>query len=309
MYDVIGDIHGHAAKLEALLSNLGYVHTDEVWVPPLGRQAIFLGDLIDRGPEQLKVINIVRRMVDAGYARCIMGNHEFNAIGYVTELPGSAGKFLRTRSPSKVAQHAEFLRQVGEGSALHRDLVEWFRTLPPMLDLGGIRVVHAWWHQPYADLVARDFGGSRMSDEFLYAAFDKESQAYAAMEGLTKGLEIRLPKGHWFVDPSGVQRKMVRTKWWSEGARCYRDVAIVPHGQEHMVPAHPLPDEFSTADTTGAPIFVGHYWFKGLPVVQSSKVACLDWSAAGDGPVVAYRWDGEAELSNAKFVTSGSAPS
>ena len=67
MYDVIGDIHGQAAKLEALLCNLGYVQAGEVWVPPLGRQAIFLGDLIDRGPEQIKVVNIVRRMIEAGY--------------------------------------------------------------------------------------------------------------------------------------------------------------------------------------------------------------------------------------------------
>lgn len=304
MYDIIGDIHGYASKIEALLRNLGYVERDGAWVPPEGRQAIFLGDLIDRGPEQLKVIEIVRRMVDVGVARCIMGNHEFNAIGYITEWPGSPGKFLRAHTESKVEQHIEFLRQVGEGSDLHRELIEWFRTLPPLLDLGGIRVVHAWWHQPFADLVSRDFGGARMSDEFMYAAFDKGTNAFAAMEGLTKGQEIRLPKGHTFTDHAGVERKQVRTKWWHEDPKCYRDVSIVPEGQEYSVPAHDLPDEFIRTDLSGAPVFVGHYWFKGKPVLQTSKVACLDWSAAGDGPVVGYRWNGESELSNANFVTS-----
>ena len=55
----------------------------------------------------------------------------------------------------------------------------------------------------------------------------------------------------------------------------------------------------------GAPVFVGHYWFSGKPGVESSKLACLDWSAAKDGPLVAYQWDGEAELSSDKLVAAG----
>ncbi len=56
-YDVIGDVHGHADKLEHLLRQLGYAETPQpqhqrgqsLWSHP-GRQAIFIGDLIDRGP-------------------------------------------------------------------------------------------------------------------------------------------------------------------------------------------------------------------------------------------------------------------
>jgi hypothetical protein len=44
---------------------------------------------------------------------------------------------------------------------------------------------------------------------------------------------------------------------------------------------------------------------KGSPVLQAPMVACLDWSAAADGPLVAYRWDGEQELSDDKWVTAG----
>ena len=155
-FDFIGDIHGQAGKLEALLHKLGYVETRmAIWMPPQGRQAVFLGDLIDRGPEQVKVVNIVRSMIDAGNALSIMGNHEFNAIGYVNERAEVPGGFLRKHSDNNVAQHAEFLRQVVEGSELHRDMVTWFRTLPPFLDLGGARVVHAWWHQPFVDVVKR----------------------------------------------------------------------------------------------------------------------------------------------------------
>jgi len=178
-YDVIGDVHGYAVKLEALLRRLGYVEKASGWLPPQGRQAVFLGDLIDRGPEQAKVIHIVRSMVDAGHARCIMGNHEFNALGYATWRLDSSDETLRSHSPKNVAQHAEFLRQIGEGSLRHRELVEWFKTLPPLLDLGGIRAVHAWWHEPYVELVAARFSrdGQVMDDEFLHDAFERGSPA------------------------------------------------------------------------------------------------------------------------------------
>ena len=145
MYDIIGDIHGHAEKLEGLLQQMGYLPGGSGYQAPAGRKAVFLGDLIDRGPGQMRVLEIVRQMVASGDALCIMGNHEFNAIGWATPDPANAGQYLRKRSAKNLAQHAEFLGQVGADSALHAELIAWFKTLPPFLDLGGIRVTHAWW--------------------------------------------------------------------------------------------------------------------------------------------------------------------
>ncbi len=305
-YDIIGDIHGQAGKLEALLRKLGYAQRGDSWVPPAHRQAVFLGDLIDRGPEQVRVVNIVRSMIDAGHARSVMGNHEFNAIGYATPRRDERGGYLRAHSAKNTAQHAEFLRQVGEGSALHGELVDWFRTLPPTLDLGDIRVVHAWWHDPHVALVgARVPQGRPMDDEFLHEAYAKGSPPWQAMEGLTKGLEIRLPEGHTFVDHGGVERREVRTKWWHEAPRSYRDVAIVGEGQGDRVPDHPLPEDYAGAPVDGPPVFIGHYWMSGTPGLQSPKVACVDYSAAKSGPLVAYRWDGEEVLDAGRFVAAG----
>lgn len=302
-YDIIGDIHGQAGKLEALLRQLGYTPQGAGWVPPQGRQAIFLGDLIDRGPEQVKVVNTVRAMIDAGHARSVMGNHEFNAIGYATPRRDDSGEFLRRHSAKNVAQHAEFLSQVGEGSRLHRELVDWFRLLPPMLDLGAIRVVHAWWHAPHVELVASRLPeGQAMGDDFLHDAYHKGSAAWQAVEGLTKGLEIRLPAGHSFVDHSGVERHEVRTRWWHEDPRSYRDVAIVGDAQHERVPDHALPEDYAGAPVDGPPVFIGHYWMSGTPGLQSPRVACVDYSAAKSGPLVAYRWDGEQELDEGRFV-------
>lgn len=94
-YDVIGDVHGSASQLEALLQKLGYEAgaSDEHRHPD--RQAIFVGDLIDRGSEQLRVLEVVKTMVDGDSARIVMGNHEFNALAYATEWPPGSGKYLR----------------------------------------------------------------------------------------------------------------------------------------------------------------------------------------------------------------------
>ena len=93
-YDIIGDIHGEGTKLVELLNLLGYRASDGVYRHP-ERQAVFVGDLIDRGDEHADVLMIVKQMVDAGTAQITMGNHEFNAIAYATEHPATSGRYLR----------------------------------------------------------------------------------------------------------------------------------------------------------------------------------------------------------------------
>ena len=89
-YDVIGDIHGCATELEALLDVLGYERGVDGAYRHQERQAIFVGDLIDRGPDQLRVLQTVKTMVDAGSAQMVLGNHEFNALAYATEWPAGS---------------------------------------------------------------------------------------------------------------------------------------------------------------------------------------------------------------------------
>ncbi len=85
-YDIIGDIHGHADHLAGLLRLMDYAEIGGVWRHH-ERMAIFVGDFIDRGPRQLESVRTVRRMVEAGSALAVMGNHEFNAIAWWEPLP------------------------------------------------------------------------------------------------------------------------------------------------------------------------------------------------------------------------------
>jgi hypothetical protein len=63
-----------------------------------------------------------------------------------------------------------------------------------------------------------------------------------------------------------------------------------------------MPEEWKAHPYWGPPVLFGHYWFTGKPEVISKQFACLDYSVAKDGPLVAYRWDGEAELSSEKLT-------
>jgi predicted kinase len=76
-FDIIGDVHGCCDELEELLQQLGYVKGDgHAWHHPAGRRAIFVGDLVDRGPRIADTLKTVMTMSRAGAALCVPGNHD-----------------------------------------------------------------------------------------------------------------------------------------------------------------------------------------------------------------------------------------
>jgi len=108
----------------------------------------------------------------------------------------------------------------------------------------------------------------------MIAASREGQMAFRAVEGLTKGLEVTLPEGHSFLYKDRHTQYNVRIPWWDG----YDNVKLV---------------------------FFGHYWMTGQPVQQSSTAACVDYSAAKEGPLAAYRWDGEPQLNDGNFVNVG----
>lgn len=301
-YDIIGDIHGHARTLEALLERLGYAPIDGVYRHP-SRQAVFLGDFIDRGPAQRAVIRIVRPMIDCGSALAVMGNHEFNAIAYGTQHEN--GEYLRAHDARNYQQHKVFL-DAWEYTDDYQELLGWFSELPLWLDLGGLRVVHACWDRRVIDRIAQGYGtAGRLSAELLQAASTPGNWEYEAVETLLKGKEIPLPNGIAFSDSDGNTRQHIRVRWWDGEARSYRDAFL---GSERLITM--IPDDETGGDHLveyergEVPVFIGHYWLSGMPAPLTPNIACLDYSVARPGgSLVAYRWDGERELTIEKFVT------
>ncbi|MET4694486.1 metallophosphoesterase [Endozoicomonas lisbonensis] len=300
MYDIIGDIHGHGTALVELLKKLGYTEKNGVFCHP-DRKVIFVGDFIDRGSEHKKALTICRSMVEQGSALAVMGNHEFNAICYATPDPENAGAFLRKHSESNRQAHQAFLDEYPFGSAEHKDIIDWFRTLSLFLDLEAIRVVHAVWHHPSLSIIQPwiNVNHCLLSDAYVEAS-RRGSDLYDAVENLLKGIEFRLPEPYSITDQNGKVRNEVRLKWWDEQATRLPEAATNTGNTE--LPDVDLPNTiFRYRDSV--PLFFGHYWMQGAPEILSPSIACVDYSSKSkNGKLVAYRWQGEQTLNDDHFV-------
>ncbi len=305
-YDIIGDIHGCATLLKKLLDSLGY-RSGSGSYRHLERTAVFVGDLVDRGSEQREVLEIVKAMVDSGAAHIAMGNHEFNAVAFATEDPRKAGEFMRRHEEKNVRQHRAFLDQLTPDQRIF--YLDWFKTLPLWVDLGGVRVVHACWHPDSMRVVEKICGSNRLSTtaNFIEAA-TKGTELYEAVEILLKGPEICLTDlGHPpYRDFGGAPRTKARVRWWDQDACTLREVAdvrgvtLLDGSPYPPLPADPV-DEFyrSVIYTESVPVIYGHYWFQWERHREdwTTHTACVDFSAVAGGKLVAYRWSGEPTIS------------
>ena len=300
MYDIIGDIHGHADELVQLLEALDYRKINGVFRHP-DRKLVFCGDFIDRGPRIRDVLLICRSMCETNAAMAVMGNHELN-----TPNAAKPGDFLRRQTPKNIKQHSATLNQLSAPEL--KDALAWFRTLPMALDAGNFRVVHACWDAGNLEelrLASEQFGA--MTEEFLHHATREEDLVYHAIERVLKGPEMELPEGIWLTDKEGNRRKRARIRWFDPVGdfRC-GEYCLPPQSLEILsdveIPKSVRPAEYPES---APPIFFGHYWFPAEtpPSPLRSNVACLDYSVAKHGLLCAYRFNGESRLRPECFVT------
>lgn len=299
-YDIIGDIHGHASELRALLANMGYGRHGRGYRHP-DRKAIFVGDFVDRGPAIWEVLEIVRSMVEANDAFAVMGNHEYNAIAFHTPVPNKKNAWFRVHSEKNLKQHEATLSQLSPQQL--GDAIQWFRSLPVALEIDGVRVVHAAWQATNIAIINHALKSEgKFTTEFLLMAEEDGSELQLAIENVLKGPELTLPAGQFIRDKSGHQRDKVRIKWYEPGiGRTYRQHHL---GNDEVPDVAIHPDDlrgFETYPSDAAPVFVGHYWLTGTPRPLAANVACTDYSVAKGGKLVAYRWNGESTLSETNF--------
>lgn len=253
---IIGDIHGEARALDALLERL-HKRPDT-----RNRRLIFIGDLCDRGPDSVGAIRRVQSLVEQGKALAILGNHEINLLA--NDAKDGSGWFFDCRAQSDTPFYSPFSR----ASAQQRPQIRAFlSSLPLAIRLPGLRIVHAAWDPDAIDAVAQipcgsilglirdwdikvqqaatiddlhgryrnelDRWGKQLEDKnnpppYLDAVADYESleQRINPIKKLTSGIEAR--SEHPFF--SGNRwRYSDRTAWWND-------------------------------DPDPTPVIIGHYW-------------------------------------------------
>ncbi|WP_079198348.1 polynucleotide kinase-phosphatase [Streptomyces sp. CB03911] len=177
-FDIVGDVHGCRSELETLLTRLGYtVGRDAEGRPvdathPEGRTAVFVGDLVDRGPDTPGVLRLVMGMVGAGHAVCVPGNHE-NKLGRAMDGRNVTVSHGLQESLDQLAAEPEEFRQ--EVRAFMRDLVSHY-----LLDGGRLVVCHAGLPEKYHGRTS-----GRVRSHALYGDTTGETDEY--------GLPVRYP--------------------------------------------------------------------------------------------------------------------
>ncbi|MET9968238.1 polynucleotide kinase-phosphatase [Streptomyces sp. NPDC006356] len=174
-FDIVGDIHGCASELDSLLGKLGYIDG----VHPDGRTAVFVGDLVDRGPNSPGVLRRVMTMVRSGNALCVPGNHE-----------NKYGRYLKGRNVQHTHGLAETIEQMeGESEEFLAEVRQFIDGLVShyVLDGGRLVVCHAGLPEKYHGRTS-----GRVRSHALYGDTTGETDEF--------GLPVRYP---WAEDYRG----------------------------------------------------------------------------------------------------------
>ncbi len=250
-FDIIGDVHGCYDEMIELLALLGYREDAEAgYRHPEGRRAVFVGDLVDRGPKVVETVTLVKRMTLAGQAFCVPGNHDDKLL---RRLRGKQVQVSHGLAES-IAQ-IEMLPEEQRATWI-RDYVALFDEMPSHLVLDGGRLVvaHAGMKEVYQGRAS-----GRVRAFALFGETTGETDEFGLPERLNWAADYRgkatVVYGHtpvyesaWLnnsinVDTGCVFGGKLTALRWPE-----RDLVSVPARQTYAQPARPFAPDVATSD-------------------------------------------------------------
>ncbi|MFJ9854670.1 polynucleotide kinase-phosphatase [Streptomyces sp. NPDC101150] len=256
-FDIIGDIHGCRSELESLLGRLGYALERDALgrsvdaVHPEGRTAVFVGDLVDRGPDSPGVLRLVMGMTGAGHALCVPGNHE-----------NKLGRYLKGRNVQHTHGLAETIEQLEkEDDTFRAEVADFIRGLVShyVLDGGGLVVCHAGLPEKYHGRTSgrvRSFAlygdTTGETDEFGLPVRYPWAEEYRGRAAVVYG-HTPTPRVNWLnnticLDTGCVFGGTMTALRWPE-----RELVDVPAEKVWYEPAKPLATE-APGGTDGRPL-------------------------------------------------------
>ncbi|MFJ1913650.1 polynucleotide kinase-phosphatase [Streptomyces sp. NPDC088147] len=265
-FDIIGDIHGCRSELETLLGKLGY----EDGAHPGGRTAVFVGDLVDRGPDSPGVLRRVMGMVAAGNALCVPGNHE-----------NKLGRWLKGKQVQHTHGLAETIEQLErEDDAFRTRVREFIDGLVShyVLDGGKLVVCHAGLPEKYhgrtsgrvrSHALYGDTTGE--TDEFGLPVRYPWAEEYRGRAAVVYG-HTPVPNTSWInntlcLDTGAVFGGRMTALRWPE-----REIVDVPAERVWYEPARPLVTE-APGGREGRPLDLADV--RGKRIVETRHMARL----------------------------------
>jgi hypothetical protein len=285
--DIIGDVHGEIDALEAVLQRIGQADSSRAARPHL----VFLGDLVDRGPDSLAVVDRVAGLVRDGRATCILGNHELNLL---RDRKRSGNQWFWGADAERWSHAGD--GEVVEGIFHSRPATEadrerilaFFETLPAALSRPDLRVVHAAWH-PSAIAALRDCAD--------YTEALARSDADAA--SIPAELVARCKAEHAALEAAGIGLRNASTPppalpALAEAAAIdqnHHHLSVVTSGPEEVRPGLPawragrwrvIRRQRWWHGSVDTPTIFGHYWRLRLRSADASRLRLFDDSGPTD---------------------------
>jgi hypothetical protein len=156
--DIIGDVHGELDALKSLVQKLGY---DKDGNHPEGRKLIFVGDLVDRGPDSPGVVRFVKNLISRGNAQMVLGNHELNVLQH--KAKSGAGWYFEQQVQKDKDYHPF---ATSHEASEKREIYDFLSSLPLALENDELRIVHAAWINEKIE-IARKFPLGSISKTYL----------------------------------------------------------------------------------------------------------------------------------------------
>ncbi len=273
-FDIIGDVHGCCDELEALLGKLGYTRVEHLlYKPPTGRRALFLGDLVDRGPRNLDALFLARNMVAKGYALCIPGNHEEKLMRVLQGKKVTLKHGIeKTVAELEAIPETDRAQVIAEAKAFIDSLVSHL-----VLDQGKLVVAHAGMKQNYQ---GRSSG--RVRSYALYGDTTGEIDSFGLPVRLDWAAEYRgsatvvyghvpVPEAEWVNNTIDIDQGCVFGGQLTALRYPERELVSVPAAQVYYQPIKPM---LSQADSRS---------------LQQQLDDVLDWSEVAGKQLIATR--------------------
>lgn len=217
--DILGDVHGEIDALLALLGRLGY---SSAGVHPEGRRLVFVGDLVDRGPDSPATLETVCRLVESERAQCVLGNHELNIL-LGRHKPDNVWFFHHDLPPGHPAAARP---QVWIDERSKDAFLAFLANLPLALERPDVRVVHACWdddaiaiarqatradalHHEYQTRIEKDIRRRGLSGSLAVLARQNDNP----VKLLTSGPEAKADEP---FEAMGQVRHERRVAWWRD---------------------------------------------------------------------------------------------